>query len=464
MTLTKKDFGVNQDIPWRILVVFLAIHLLMFAYDVTHPEVFLNADRALYRWNTSQHVALALSKGDSIDAEFLLSNGLGGDYLFHALLFFLIGKDGLIIFQILLTLFSGYTVYGMARFLGLTTGAAATASAIYLALPHTLIFPHQLSTEAIHCPLLVISLWLLICFLDQQKKSTLAGSAIALGLATFARPITLLWALAPTTVLFLSKRITPAILYLLLAFLPILVWMFFMLANTGHFTMGEGNRDLRHHLYNRIGRISDTMDITSASHVREVFLTQGKEGSISPQQYLRFVIDHPIPVISQTIRDTLVFAFKSGIERITIDYFVIGNVDRKSLQADGAGGWRPMLEKKGIVPTFMFMLETQGLILLISLVGAIVMSVLTLLAFVGSLRMIVDWKRLNPLQRSMAIVIIALPFYIWIFSQVVNALQSRNRAPAEAAIVLLATYGAIWLRDRWIILRTKGAANESTIL
>ncbi|NOT10835.1 MAG: hypothetical protein HOP23_03210 [Methylococcaceae bacterium] len=450
MTLTKKDFGVNQDLPWRVMVVFLVIHLLMFAYDVTHPEVFLNADRAIERWGTSQHVALALSKGDSIDAEFLLSNGLGGDYLFHGLLFFLIGKDGLIIFQILLTLFSGYTVYGIARFWGFTTGVAATTSTIYLALPHTLIFPHQLSTEAIHCPLLVISLWLLVRFLDQQKNSFLAGSAIALGLATFARPITLLWAVVPTLVLFLSKKITPAIQYFLLAFLPILVWMLFMLANTGHFTMGEGSRDLRHHLYNRIGRISDTMDIASASHVREEFLTQGKEGSISPQQYLRFVIDHPIPVISQTIRDTLVFAFKSGIERITIDYFVIGNVDRKFLQADSAGGWRPMFEKKGMVTTIMFMLETQGLILLISLVGAMLMAALTLLALLGSLRMIVDWRLLNSLQRSMAIVITALPFYIWVFSQVVNALQSRNRAPAEAAIVLLAAYGAIWLRDRWL--------------
>lgn len=455
MMLAKKYVSVNQEIPWKVLVVFLMLHLLMLIYDVTHPEIFLYADRASYRWNATQHVALALSKGGSVDAEFLSSNGLGGDYLFHGLIFFLIGKNGLIIFQILLTLFSGYAVYGMARFWGFATGVAATASGIYLALPHTLIFPHQLTSEAIHCPLLVISLWLITRFWDQQKELTLAGSAIALGLATFARPITLLWALVPAAVLFLRKRIANAILYLLLAFLPILVWMFFMLANTGHFTMGESIRDMGHNLYQRISRISGSMDIVSASHVRDEFLTQGEKGSISPQEYLRFVTDYPVPAISHAIRDTLVFAFKSGIERITIDYFVIGNVDRKSFQG-GPGGWRPMLEKKGIGPTLMFMLETKGLILLISLAGAILMSALTLLAFLGSLRMIVDWKRLNPLQRSMAVVIITLPFYIWFFSQVVSAMQSRNRAPAEAAIVLLATYGTIWLRDRWLVFRTKG--------
>jgi hypothetical protein len=444
--MAQTEYIETKQTPWKILIFFLAVHSLMLIYDSTHPGVFFHADRAYYRWDVSQGFVSALTKGEVV--EFLSSNGLAGDYLFHGLLFFLGGRNAIIIFQVFLALLSGYAVYRIAQLIGLKHKPASVASTLYLALPHTLIYPHQIASEALHCPLLVISLWLIARFWDQKNAFDLVGSSVVLSLATFIRPITLLWPFVPAAVLLSRKKAMTSFAYLLLAFVPMILWFSFMLVNTGHLTFGESNRDMGHNLYQRIWRMSDAMDATSASSVRAEFLNQGNKGVISLPQYLHFVAEYPGAFISHALRDTFMFSFKSGIERITIDYLEIDNVNRKSFQ-DKRTGWRHRLEKDGVVSTLIFMWKAQGLILLVSLIGAVFMTGLTLLAFWGALRMIVEWRRLNTLRQSMAVLLIALPLYIWLFSQVVDAVVSRHRAPAESAIVLLAVYGAVQALDLW---------------
>ena len=51
-------------------------------------------------------------------------------------------------------------------------------------------------------------------------------------------------------------------------------------------------------------------------------------------------------------------------------------------------------------------------------------------------------RQAAPEQRAAIWLLLAFPLYLFFTSQVVDAVQSRHRAPAEAALVLLAVAGA----------------------
>ena len=87
---------------------------------------------------------------------------------------------------------------------------------------------------------------------------------------------------------------------------------------------------------------------------------------------------------------------------------------------------------------------------MLSLMGSAAILSLVVLAGVGA------WARLRrDSSRSSADLVltwllVSLPFYLLIFSAVADGVQSRYRAQAEAALVLLAVWGFATLRARFM--------------
>lgn len=424
------------------------IHVLMLAHDLRHPNLFFNADRAEERWLGVQGMLAAVPNGFASLAAFLASHGIPGDYAVHALVIALLGKMGLIAFQVALGLFSGYAVYRIAIRIGYSSKVSGLACGLYLLLPHALVFPHQLISEAVHTPLTIIALWLGIEALVGPPREAAGRALIAgalLGLAILIRPISLLWPGVLLIAFFMTRRWRPGLIHLAASTAPVAIWVTFIALQSGSPGLGASSHDAAHNLYQRTLRIAETLPQSEAAHLRSSYLQQGEIGTLSVASYLRMSFEYPVPVLKHAARDAVVFLTKSGVERLLFDYLELNQVSRKELQEESTG-WRKRLDTEGAVAALGYLWETQGLLLFASLLGALAMVSLDLLAIVGGLNLL--RRTQPPATRRIGILLVALIVYTLLFSLTVNAMQSRHRASTDFAFLLLAVHGLQSLRSK----------------
>jgi hypothetical protein len=416
--------------PWLLLAGLPPVlHILMFGYDLQHPDRFLNADRAIARMQVIEGFEQILRDGgDSVS--YLTGHGIIGDWLPQAILYLCGGQSAVIAVQVLLALLSILWVRDIGLRLGLTAPTACAAALLYGLLPHTLVLPHQLASEAIFVPLVVGSFAL---FARAAETRGLTGAGALLGVATLVRPVTLLWPLlcAP----FMPATPRARVRYLLAALGPLLLWMLFIFGATGEFSMGRSSYDLDHNLYLRAQHIAATLPASERS------VRGGGDPTLSLREYAAFVSDHPGAVLAHSARDLLVLSTKSGVERIAFDYLDFAPAQRMELQSP-ANGWRRQLELHGVWAGLREISNRNPSLTLAAAGGALLFSGLMLLAAVGAF----VWLRAAPddtaaSTRGLRIMLAAFPLYIVTVSQVVDAAQSRHRAPAEFALCLLAAAG-----------------------
>src|SRR5262252_84165 len=153
-----KAAGCDDAENWwlyRLLACFAVVHGLFLALDARYPSAFLRGDRSSTRMAAIDALG-RLSDWHAFVA-YLGTHGNPGDYAPQALLYLAGGKFGLVIAQICLMLLSGACVFRLARLCELSVRASALATALYLGSPHSLVLPHQLCSEGLFVPLVVIS-------------------------------------------------------------------------------------------------------------------------------------------------------------------------------------------------------------------------------------------------------------------------------------------------------------------
>lgn len=411
--------------------------------DARDAEAFLRADRAHERWRVLQGL-LDVGAMPQL-SHYFASHGIVGDYAVHAGLYLAGGRYGVILIQVGLAILSGLAVYRLAILLGLSRGKAALAMSVYLALPHTLIFPHQLVTEALHVPLFVISNWMLIEGLRKARPALLGWSALLLGVATLIRPITLLWPIVATAIVALSRRGRDGAIYGCIALAPIVLWMMFIGSQTGRIGLGESDHSMERNLYERVARITSTMPTDEREAARAAYLAE-PDRKLRPLTYFSFAIEYPLPVLEHVLRDATVFFAKSGVERITLDYLAL--VPESGAIQSPQDGWRRQLELHGVAHTASYLWASFGGMLIVSIAGAVITLTLVLLAVAGVLGSLRHRRDMDSTARWLVAALTAVMLYTFLFSQVLNAMQSRQRAPAEFALVLLATVGLHGLTRR----------------
>jgi len=439
---------------WPLIIAgaFLCLHLLLILFvDVANSDAFLLADRALVRLRTLQELLATASAGEA--REYLANHGIVGDYAAHALLYGLGGQFAIVAVQIALALLSGVCVYRIARVIELSPRMSALAMALYLAMPHTLVFPHQLASEALHVPLLVVSTWLLVKSLRERSWRALFAGALCLGIATLIRPITLLWPLVAGLVLMIGLRPRHGLIFISVAMLPVLAWMSFVGVNTGEFGLGKSNHSMGRNLFERVGRIAATLPVHEQTQVRLDYL-DAAEPTLGPLQYLHFSVSYPAASLRHLMHDATAFFAKSGVERLTIDYLQLQPRAGSIQHADN--GWRQQLEQHGWGYTIRYLWNALGAVLAISIIGALAIAALFALASVGALHFVRRFFVERGGYTLIGVMLASIVAYIFAFSQVLNAMQSRQRAPAEFAVVLLAMTGLVVVR-KWLAQR---AANS----
>ncbi len=422
----------DRSAALRLIGPFAALHLLMLLYDAWHPDRFLNADRAVERLDVIRSFGETLQAGGDI-AGFLAAHGIAGDWLPQALLYLMGGQYLVVAVQSLLALLSILCVRDIGMQLGLGSGKASAAAVLYGLLPQSLVFPHQLAAEAISVPLIIVSFSL--CVSSKAVKEQAAGGAL-MGLATMVRPITMLWPLvyASLAPLQLGARFA----YLLAALAPLALWTCFIYAETTAVSMGTSGHDLGHNLYARVYRMNTTLP---ASERSPSYLQ--RDGSIGVGDYGSFVLDHPAAALAHTSRDLVMFGLKSGLERLVLDYLDLFPDKRLALQ-DPDTGWQTQMEQQGFLVTLVGTLRNSPGPMITTAVGAFLFAIVTLLAAIGAF----TWLRRDVPKATYRLRFVLLVFVLYIAAtaQTVEAVQSRQRAPVEFVLCLLAV--SAWPRPR----------------
>jgi hypothetical protein len=431
-----RDAGARVE--WRGFLIIPALHLMMFLNDVAHPDRFLNADRALERIQVIEAFGMDWKSGGDISA-FFAAHGIPGDWFVQGLLYLCGGQYLVIAVQAALAVLSVIWVRDIALKLGLSLQLARTSAVVYGLLPHTLVLPHQLSSEAIYVPLLVGSFALLARDLGGGAMRCIP-SALLTGVATLVRPVTLLWPLL--CALLLPSSLRGRLAYLAAALAPLALWMGFMFAMTGHLSLGNSGHDLGHNLYDRSARIAARLPDQEPPLAR----AERDGRTLSVLEYAAFAADHPLATLAHTGRDLVVFAAKSGLERVLLDYFEISPASRELLQ--GEQGWRSWLERDGAVRALQEVFRRSPVLASLSALGGVVFGVFMLLASAGALSWVVSSERASdPAMRALRLIVMVFPLYVFAASQAVDAAQSRHRAPAEFALAILAVTGVAALRS-----------------
>jgi hypothetical protein len=441
--------------PNRVLIYLLlyvaTLHGLMLIYDVVHPDIFLHADRAISRLDTVRAYLSLPFEGPEV-VRFLITNGIPGDYYPQALFYLVGGQYSVILAQIGLLIGATATLYKLTLLLTRSASMSLAAVLIYVHLPHNLVFPHALASEAIFDPLVVIS----FCYagrfcIEHRSWWNLMVCALTLGLATLVRPITILWPIV-FMVLFLwgGAPVRKSAVFMIASLLPLLMWMTFIGYQTGSFSMGNSDHDAAHNLYNRMKRIVEKLPPMQRIEAERGFLslTSGNDRTLSAAQYFQFALNYPVGFVSHLAKDGMVFLGKSGIEKVTVDYLDTADGSRAALQDENTG-WRKQWESNGTLATGVYLFTKYPGLIISSIVGALLMLTLWILAALGILSAFRRIKSEMRIEEKFILLCLALfPLYVFAVSQVVDAMQSRHRAPSEFALCILAVLGWSMLRAR----------------
>lgn len=435
----KPAWAVAGLASW-IFAYAVLLHLMLFGYDLTHPEAFLRADRANERMFVIRSFIEAWPNRNEL-LQLLATNGIVGDYAFHVLLYAIGGQYTVIIFQVGLSVYSVFILYRFAMLLAASRQVALITALLYLHLPHMLVLPHQLVSEALFIPAMVISTYLLARYtLETKCFRHLALAGLVLGVAALIRPIAIVWPMVVAIGLWVlvggHRSVRHLSGFVVIVVLPIGLWVSMNYVLSGQATLGESRHDLGHNLYNRVSRIAGSLPTPEANRIRQTYLAATDDRSLGIGTYLRFVLEYPEGYIGQLMRDAGVFVLKSGIERLVIDYFETTEKVRDALQEEG-DGWRARLERIGLVGLLKWLIKEHPAILLPSIIGSAIFAAIWLAALYGAYSVMGRWKQLSRPLRFMWLVVLLFPVYVFFVSQVVDAMQSRHRAPAEFTLCLL---------------------------
>lgn len=438
---------VRTKYVFALLASFIAVHGGLLVFDLHSKfEPFLRTDRAANRY-----VAIAnLLRADNwrgIHDALLGNNIIPGEYLVQTALYGEAGPLALVLFQLGLQLIAVLAVFRMTVLVLNAPRFGLWAALLYTFLPHSLVLAHQLSSEAIAVPLLVTAFWLTVEFRVAGKSIWFLMAAGALfGLSVFVRPV-----LAPLPILllpFLGRMRRPQSLagaagFAMLGMLPLALWGGFIWMNTNQLSLGNANASLGMNLYGRVERVSAALPPVEQAAISARYLKQGADGTLSISDYLSFVMHYPIPSIQHFLRDEVTLALKSGVSRLTIDFFNLAPEDTATIQS-WSEGWRPTWEQHGLLAAIRSVATTSPYVVVSELVGAAFFSLFSLSVSIGliaTLRSALVDRHFGGRAIGLAMLSVTV-LYIFASAQVVDAAQSRHRYPAEFAMSILAVLGA----------------------
>jgi len=186
-----------------IIVVFLLVHGALFGFGLTNDNSLLSGDRSTARNATIAYVfdvekigdyKLALNNKHTSDSipHFggrVLNSGHAGDYLIQGSILALTNRHMLVLLQLALALISILCFFSLLKHSGFSVSTATVFTLFYLLLPGSLLPAHQLGSEALCIPCIIIACYLLVISSEHDGIDiAFIVGLLTLSVAIFVRP------------------------------------------------------------------------------------------------------------------------------------------------------------------------------------------------------------------------------------------------------------------------------------
>jgi hypothetical protein len=434
----------NRDV-FIVLAVAITIHLLMFTFDVhTAFQPFLEGDRSVDR----PPVMFALMHANPADYLSVMANGaIGpGEYLLQLPLYVAGGAGAVILFQIILSVFSIVCVYQIAAMLLPWRRAALVCGLVYALLPQNLVFPHQFVTEAIATPCTVFFLYFLVRSLRDNRLTLALVGALFYGLAIFVRPslVLALPLLVVLPVLYASgsRRATAIGCSAIgaMAFLPLAIWIAAFTVTTGKFGYTSGIANLAWNLRGKVYVVYHRNNITDLPPEVAKFTDYPQFytdlGGISTQRFLAIAAQHPVMFVHDAVMNSAIVLGRGNLTKLMIDYFGIAkDTNIKTLpRAFLRGDMTVLAETIGSNLDSIVVLVAEMIFSAVT-AGVVFVSVGFLLFALVQSSKVMD--RLGVPSFFFVLTAGAILFAVVASGMIVDEAQARLRNPAEAGLVIL---------------------------
>jgi hypothetical protein len=423
----KNVMSANRDALFSISLAFFSIHLILFLFDLSDPAAFMRADRAMDRFSKIR----ALQDADTHSLlNVILNSGPPGDFLQHALLFWIGGRYALIVVQIAVQYLTLIITYISAVRL---TGSAmiALATGLYLVvMPGTLMDPHLLMTETWFAAFLTFGV-LAICESVDSKGEWVVSyhncfvGFVSLALASSIRPQAMLIPVAITGFLFsrLRRNRRPVLIACLTSYAMFpLAWMVLRFLLAGEFGFGSSNADLPFNLGLRADRILGVPLETT--------------GKLNIVTFINIMMTHPFAAANTIYSDSVNLVLNPGVNHVFGYYLGL---------FDSSNGfvWNQIRDQSGLLGVVTEILKMNPAFIALVFVWSAIHFIVLLGTIIAALHAFRDGRQ------AKAWVWVALITIVVVMASSLAAGQVRwsHRAGVEPLLALLAAYGLFELKS-----------------
>lgn len=438
-----------------IILAFVVAHGMLLWLGFDNNTTILSGDRAQSRDATIAYVFDVAQIGNSIASvktnltagsqpsfvDRVLHSGHAGDYLIQGAIIKLTSINVLVMFQLLLALLATLCVHALLKRFDFSAKAATLGTVFYLLLPGSLLPAHQLSSEALFIPCMIIGCYLLVISID-KKATDLAFIAglLFLSMAIFVRPQLILFPILLTFIYvwFSAKKIRTILLTILpLSLFFTAIWAVFVISGSGRLTLGGDDHSIGILLHN-------TAKQMAMSGSFEFDSNEYQSGSMPLSDFAEIVVDNPHSYLRQRSINMVNFIVNSGAYSLVVRHlnYIDKNYDKHY--------WQHLRARAGIYESLVEILKRGPLFTLLIFSTTLVWCLVLASAAVGLLPFIRD-KGIASSGKSL---LIALAFYQ---SSVVMLLSVgarwQQRSLVDFVIVVLAIYGLKIMHERYSFKR-----------
>lgn len=388
----------------------------------------LNADL-----NDSLALESAPGNSDRI-SDRILRSGHAGDYLIQGTILALGNRHLLVGLQLALSLLATLCFFALLKHSGFSVPTATLSTLFYLLLPGSLLPAHQLSSEALFIPSIIIACYLLV--ISSEKKgidTAFVAGLLALSMAIFVRPQMILFPFLLLVIYYcfsLKKISTIVVTVIPISLLFTALWMAVVVTNDSHFSLGGEN----HSVYRSF---HDTAEQMAMSGDFEFDSNAYQSRKMPAGDFAEIVADNSPSYIRQRTTSMINFFVNTGAYSLAVrhlDYFEKNKDDHY---------WQHLRARSGIHESILEILE-GGPAFTILIIGSTLVWCLVLLSAVVGLSAFIADKNIKRFAKVLLLTLAAYQVTIVMLFSV--GARWQHRSLIDFIIVILAIYGLKSLR------------------
>ena len=438
-----------------IAILFVVVHSAIFIHGALNADAFLAGDRAVGRLETINYVfshpstdqtyPVSILEPDAGSDSTILSrifeSGNPGDYLLQGLLLSVGDRHLVVTFQLLLTIISIYCVYFFVIILSRSPSYAMAGAVIYMLLPGNLIIPHELASESLFTPIVVVGFFMLIYYVEKKPRTwVLASGLLFLTAANFVRPQLSLYPFVLLVIFaacYHQRWKSHVVLILTICFSIPACWGLYSYSHTGNFSPGGKNHGPGIAFYKTVERMSVNGDFSFDPSAYP-------SGKMSITELAAVVIEHPIPFLKLKATEALVLIINPGTYSLAAHHFNL------LAGARDTAFWKQLRDREGITGMVLEIFRRGPVLIAVIFAGTLLWCLILLGTLIGGIAFLRE-RISNTASKA---ILVSYLFYGLIIVLVSSEIRWTHRNPVEFVIIILFVIGLQKLNQRSLFQRT----------